>query len=389
MRARAALAAGILFAAIALVGVKPSSAKDADDDETPLSDGAEAADSAARDEQPISGFGLFVDQDFFVPPINQDRNYTMGVALQISGRWVERGHIEAPLEATDRFTGFWLLHDAQTMGRGRFGKSHSLTLGQISFTPDDLSAEGPVHQDRPYASLLYANIYRMTIYGDDLTYSSALTFGVLGLGAGGASQTFLHQQTRRFTGRDAPVDPEGWEHQISDGGEPTMRYSIGVTRLVTDSAYHDFAMMLDGNFGYYMNGAAGVGTRVGKLSSPFWQGPAVDDTQEGGNQFNWDENAPASRRRSSNSWEAYFSLSGKTRLVLYNAFLQGQFRESDVTFDASQIERIILEGQGAITLGYAGWNLTYAISARGREYSGPHARDHFWGGIYLTKGFVD
>src|SRR5690606_25705349 len=49
-------------------------------------------------------------------------------------------------------------------------------------------------------------------------YETSFTLGVLGLDAAKAIQRGIH------TGLDQDRVPEGWDHQISDGGEPTLRF---------------------------------------------------------------------------------------------------------------------------------------------------------------------
>ena len=84
------------------------------------------------------------------------------------------------------------------------------------FTPRDLGARDVVRGDWPYASLFFLSAGRR--YASPVSrvaYDTSLTIGVLGLAAAADVQRVLHDVT-------GTVQPKGWSHQISDGGEPTV-----------------------------------------------------------------------------------------------------------------------------------------------------------------------
>ena len=178
--------------------------------------GAASERSAALESAPDGGarrrWTLHSDNDLFAFT-QKDRDYTGGVSVTLTDtspaecaratwRCVD-GPMPAPIQAT------------------------AVDLGLLLFTPQDLSAEEPLTDDRPYASLLYAA--RSKLAHDptaDVAYQSTLTVGLLGLPFAGQ----VHRRVHAAVGVQLPM---GYDHQISAGGEPTFRYTRSRYRLLT------------------------------------------------------------------------------------------------------------------------------------------------------------
>ena len=76
------------------------------------------------------------------------------------------------------------------------------------------------------------------------------------------------------------------------------------------------------------------------------------------------------------------------RLVGYDALLQGQFRDSPVTVNNDELERLALEGAVGITKSWRRLQATLAINAKSAEIErGSAARNHVWGGLYFNVRF--
>ena len=91
---------------------------------------------------------------------------------------------------------------------------HSVEFGLFGFTPEDKEASAPLYDDRPYASLLYMSQSRVRIDRDEnVAWHSSLTLGALGLAIVGNGQNAVH----KVIGSE---HAEGWDHQVSEGGEP-------------------------------------------------------------------------------------------------------------------------------------------------------------------------
>src|SRR5262249_49792429 len=153
------------------------------------------------------------------------------------------------------------------------------------FTPSELESATVVLGDRPYASLFFLSNGRQYVRQDDsIAYNSSLTVGMLGLRAARTVQRALHRFFRS-------QNPQGWSHQISAGGEPTVRYSLArQERLIEGGSGtwtgYDVKWTLGGSVGTITEGGVALASRVGLLKSPWWsltaeQNTYIQDTHPG------------------------------------------------------------------------------------------------------------
>ena len=310
------------------------------------------------------GVGLYIDQDLTVPFLNEDRDYTMGIAAEFF--WQDKNAGLYPLDGYLKRLGKWLgLHDKQDE------VVRSFMLGSVTYTPDDLANPNPIFDDRPYASLLYFSNKRVRA---NRTNAVGLEFqlGLLGASVSGNIQTALHQFWRDTTGDSSPVDPEGWEHQISQGGEPTLRIRANNSQLLFEErGIWDIAGSSGLTLGYQTNINLGIAVRFGKLASPSWTLPF-----EPVNRGNF---LPSLAGNEWYGWAVY-----RLRLVGYDALLQGQFRDSNVTFTWDEIEHVLHEGGIGFTFTYQPLQFTLAINGKSPELKfGQDHRNHFWGGMTI------
>jgi len=94
-----------------------------------------------------------------------------------------------------------------------------------------------------------------------IAYVSALTLGLLGLSAGGEVQKGIHNVV-------GAEQPRGWRHQISAGGEPTFKYTMGVQKTVVDRKFgrgygFEFKVTGEADLGFTTNLATGFNLRIG------------------------------------------------------------------------------------------------------------------------------
>lgn len=309
------------------------------------------------------GVGVYFDQDMFVPGTNDDRDYTMGIGVEVfqdQGPLYLLGDL---LTRLDTLSGF----DRRC---GRIYQSYM--LGSLNYTPDDIGNTQPIFDDRPYASLLYlAN--KKVVADDRRVLGVEVMVGALGLSVAREVQEALHSWYRDQTGKPEPVDPQGWRYQISDGGEPTLRVRLAESRLFAAGRGWDLAHAWDLNLGFQTNASVGLSGRVGQLDSPFWSVP-YDPINRG--NF-----VPAV-----NGDELYLWAAGRLRGVAYDALLQGQFRDSAVTVDADDMRRVVWEAGVGVTKGWPGFQLTLSINAKAAETRLGRAPDrHVWGGLYFSR----
>ncbi len=344
--------------------------------------------SQPRLEPAATGVALYIENDLF--GFGTDQNYTGGFAVSLGGRWVFESGLAGPLSLFDAISRIRKAHEAREV------HVHSFAIVGSAFTPlrERLSDVTPVFDDRPYASIFGVLTRRVSVrrkddrmQREDRAVSSELSIAGLGLNVAKALQTDLHRMNRRRSGKTTPVDPLGWHNQISNGGEPTLLYKVGLEQLIAGEApkggfQGQLTWLNQASIGYYTNVATGLAGRLGWMKSNFWEFST--------NPLNSLQQKSVRDSADAKPYEAYGFFGLRGRGVVYNALLQGQFRESIHTFDAGSINRGIAEGETGLAFTAApGWlggavTLTWiALSTRTPEFKGPSARAHVWGAVHL------
>ncbi|MCC6303497.1 MAG: lipid A deacylase LpxR family protein [Gammaproteobacteria bacterium] len=319
------------------------------------------------------GWTFAIDNDIFLPTEN-DYDYTGGFAFTFAGRrTAEWPWSLDPL--VDRVEPLFFGRDA-----GAFNL-HSQQIGLLAFTPDDLNNPAPIPDDRPYASLAFVAGSRTRVSHPLAPVdTTTVTLGLLGLGLAGALQRGIHKEL------DLTEVPEGWEHQISDGGELTarvawMRQSLLSSNFQQHRYEYELKWARDLSLGYQTEAAVSLSVRWGRINTPWWS--FTPDRVEYISQP-----APVigtSFRRDTR--EFYFWLGAKIRLRVYNAFLQGQFRDSIHEISSDDIEHAVGEAWiGATWQVTERHRLSYAIRYQTPELKhGQGDRNLIWGGIILSR----
>jgi len=328
-------------------------------------------DASGR-ERLDTGWTLYIDNDTLTPT-RRDEDYTGGLAVTLAGRraqtmWVS---LDKPLGWIDS----WLVPTAS-----HAFQLHSIQFGALAFTPSDIRHEGIRAGDRPYASLAYIANGRSYITSDeDTVYHTSFSLGLLGTELVPEFQDGFHE----LIGANKP---RGWDHQISDGGEPTFRYTLtrqdlryaaatsARTRLEVKSA-------VAGSVGYLTEGTVAVSWRWGRINTPWWAGPpdrveyiAEPAPATGGSVMN-----PGTR-------EIYVWGGVKMHARAYNSFLQGQFRDSDLEYDAGDVRPLIGEAWVGVTAQvYREYRLSWVMRYQSSELKPePGDRSMLWGGLVLS-----
>jgi Uncharacterized protein conserved in bacteria (DUF2219) len=396
--------------------------------------GVGSADDNLYQEPRVTGATIYFDEDTFMFP-SSDQDYTTGFQFTFGGRFARHAWLlTGPLRALDWFTILKTAHDGICPDNGGPCPSsgydaHTLLVGLTYFTPRKgdpgdrdcliqvhgcvLARDIPLHDDRPYASILFATVSHETARGKT-AWLSDFTIGVMGLDVAKTLQTWWHK------GYGNDVTPGGWDFQISNGGEATLKYRATWRRLVANvftktlSGSVDFATPggeedglplrkldltadVEANAGFYTNVMAGARLRwspFGRINSPFWSAQRHPVTPvvvqfDGGR-------TPTPKPRKIQ--ESYFWASGGGTLWAYNALLQGQFRHSEVTLPYgapgdrrfTPLRRAIWDyelgatvrfGKGLCFLKHFG--LSYQYNRHAPLFGGRHSRQHAWGGVYL------
>lgn len=328
-----------------------------------------------HDEKHNTGWALYVDNDVFTTG-NVDQDYTGGFALTLSGRRAVtyRFSLQNVLNRLNALTRFQRFHQ----GKERFQK-HSIEFGLTLFTPSDIETPHPIPDDHPYASLLFmANVQQTVIPEQRISYRSALTVGLLGLELAEQVQKGLH---RAFNVQE----PKGWDNQISDGGEPTAKYTLSMQKTLINKRTrkglgNEVNTALEANLGFSTDFNVAISWRWGRILTPWWSfNPEQSDYISLG--------APVINEREGGKRGEFYLLAGaNVRYRLYNAILQGQFRHSEVEFSRSDLKDIIAEMWVGFTKELrSGYRLSFIARARSKEIKGPNAREPVWGGVILTK----
>jgi hypothetical protein len=318
-------------------------------------------------EREISGVRLHIDNDLFAGR-DLDRDYTGGVALTLSGTAARDGFLSLDPLLTRI--------DAMVTSSSGTTVRHARQIGLIAFTPSDIVTDEAQQADRPYASLLFASNGQVRIDADDRgAWSSSLTVGVLGLQVTESLQNAIH----KVVGSERP---QGYDHQISAGGEPTARYSLARHNLwyADPTGRIDVKTTVQGSVGFLTETSAAVSLRVGRFDTPWWSfAPEMTDYIAAPTPI---ESVGAQR-------EAYFFAGARVKARAYNALLQGQFRHSDVRYSFDEIEPIVAEAWvGVMTQLFPNTELSYALHYQTAELrEGKAARDAFWGGVQLAHSF--
>ncbi len=323
------------------------------------------------------GAGIVLDEHLLTNG-SRDQDYNGGGELTFSG---ERGGFIG--RTLDRALGFV---DNKICPRDRFAApgwqtGHAFAVGLLIFTPSDLAAHEVVYGDRPYASLFFLSAGRRYVSTDaEVAYNSSLTFGMLGLAAAHSVQDALHSLT-------ASVQPQGWSHQISAGGEPTLRYGTARQALLSEygqGPWHgDSKWTVAGSIGTVTEASLAFNARWGRIESPWWaftpeQTMYVQETQPIPPPLGRDA-AP----------EVFVFAGARAKLRPYNAFLQGQFRHSDLTYGVGEVNKALAEvWAGVEWRTSSGWALQYLARWESPELRwGSGSRSFTWGSIEISKSF--
>jgi hypothetical protein len=306
---------------------------------------------------------------------DNDEDYTAGVAFTLTGERA-RNHWLSPsrlLDRVDRWTRF------APQRRGALPESEALELGLLMFTPQDLRAVEPLPDDRPYANLLYVASSKLAL--DEprgVALQSSLAVGFLGLPF--AEQ--LHRGVHEIIGS---AEPRGYDHQISDGGEPTFMYAASRYRLLASGQFrggrpYSVRFGAGGSFGYITEGNVELAFRT---DAQWWASSAVAADYAG------HPPVAASARLDRGRSRVQFEAGAKIRARVYNAFLEGQFRNSDVTFASAELEPVLVDvWLGATTVLANGLSVSYSAHRQTEEIERRHGGRAFsWASIGFAQRF--
>ena len=308
------------------------------------------------------------DNDVLVPG-SRDQDYTYGLNLTFSGKGANDhwASLHAPLNWLDREFGVdRRITDAV--------ESSKIEYGLFGFTPENIALAAPLDDDRPYAGFVYvASTHERYQPAGEVSWLSNLTIGALGLDVVGDLQEGVHSVT-------GSNEPRGWDNQISDGGELTARYSLARQSLLyRHGSTAEIKTTVQGSIGYITELSWSISLRAGEIHTP-WVSFNPELTNYG------EKSIPSDLGRVS---EHYFWTGIALKARAYNVFLQGQFRDSAVTYDSDELNHAIVEAWVGYTIALRdGYSFTYSIRGHSSELrDGAGDRNVIWGGLLITRSF--
>lgn len=118
--------------------------------------------------------------------------------------------------------------------------------------------------------------------------------------------------------------------------------------------------------------------RTGRIHSP-WSSFNPELTSYG------EKSSYSSNAKSVN--EHYFWAGVAVKARAYNAFLQGQFRDSAVTYEHRQLNPLLVEAWAGYTFAFKqGYRISYVLRGHSSEIEGGAGdRNLLWGGIIIAR----
>ena len=317
--------------------------------------------------KPTSSWAFAFDNDVLVPG-HRDQDYTYGLNFTQTGVSARAASLalNGQLVAIDSLIGF---EHSSLSTRETFSRE----IGAYGFTPEDITVKEANSNDRPYASLIYLSSSREQVdLVDNIAWKSTLTVGVLGLGLVGELQNIAHQGTNGKTA-------QGWNNQISEGGELTGRYVIARQKYFASFSDNvELKTTVQASVGYLTEASWSLSIRTGRIHSP-WSSFNPELASYG-------EKSSYSSSAKSIS-EHYFWAGVSVKARAYNAFLQGQFRDSAVTYEHHQLNPLLVEAWAGYTFAFKqGYRISYVLRGHSSEIEdGAGDRNLLWGGIIIAR----
>lgn len=234
---------------------------------------------------------------------------------------------------------------------------YGVKLFYDGFTPLRIQDDTIRRGDRPYASYIYASLYRIaTNKARQQRLTSGLDVGFVGPAAGAKGfQTKVHELI------DAPT-PRGWNFQIRN--DLVLGYTLGYEkRLLAAGGLAEVVGSARASLGTLNTfGSAGLLVRAGKMN-PYFHNLGVET---------------GAGRSAIQKIQLYATGQLEGRVVGYNATLQGGLlnRSSPYTLPASQVARTVGQATTSLVAAYGGVSFRTSATWVTPEFKG--SRSHAW-----------
>lgn len=234
--------------------------------------------------------------------------------------------------------------------------TYGVSLVQDVFTPSSITRDFILKGDRPYAAYAYAGHYLISMKPrKKLRLAAELDAGVIGpLAMGYEVQSGCHRLIDN-------KQPRGWENQVNN--DVVLNYSLNMEKgFLSMGNIADLSVNTGVEAGtLYNNISAGATARLGKITARF------EHPSPGG-------------------WHLYMYIKGDTRLVGYNATLQGgMFNRNNIyTLSARDIKRHTYMAAAGIVLSWRNIEVEHSYRYLSPELRGAMA--HRWGHCRVRVG---
>jgi len=268
----------------------------------------------AASENAKSSWALTLENDVIA---QSDNNYTNGVQYS----WAKETYIETRLQK-------WLHQSACAYRSCQVTGPNVVTtrIGQIMYTPEDISIASPQPQRRPWAAMLYAH----RTYTVPVSEAEEITFGAL-TGVTGPpalaepTQKFIHEYVVRST------DPKGWHNQIgtSLGAMATIEWRRAIGEVNNNSGWGAQGT-------WYWRGAIGNVMTYGAVGATVFFGrylPALVKIDAIQNK-RMSDYLSAPTTVSPERLDLTLFAGVEARAMAYNVFLDGRLGHSDPHVDS-------------------------------------------------------
>jgi hypothetical protein len=247
-------------------------------------------------------------------------------------------------------------HEART----GLERNVTFSLGQTLFTPQDLTREDIIEDDRPYAGWLFVSMGYQTRKNRQLDTLEA-SFGVVGPAALGEELQNVMHDLRGFDRF------EGWDNQLAN--EPGLLFVWEHKRKLSYEYHENSRFGLDlighagialGNVHSYLN--TGAELRLGwAIPNDFGTAALRPGGDNSTPAATWDPRIAADRK-----WGLHFFLSFDSRLVGRNIFLDGNTFRGSHRVDK---KLAVTDGAAGVSFIYGGVKISYAQIFRSKEFT--------------------
>ncbi|OOF22684.1 lipid A deacylase LpxR family protein [Salinivibrio sp. IB872] len=191
-----------------------------------------------------AGFGVTIEND---SPLGEDNQYTSGVYAHWHSDWSD--HVTATSVAPLR----WFAEQLPLHPEAR--QAWSLDIGQMMWTPNDITFTTPQPNERPYAGLIFIEpgVYQQTPERVD---KWSVLFGIVGPASlTEKGQSYVHKLI------DSP-DPKGWDYQVRN--TPVAQFAYERHQLLHRSEYQEWGVSGRADIGNFRSEvSAGLSYRIG------------------------------------------------------------------------------------------------------------------------------